>query len=78
MTHRKDKAEEQAIVLMERVVAVSEADRDALPGLAGQACQARHRDHAKAAQTADLGPQTAEPGRQLTGNYRGLDDTARR
>ena len=34
MTHRKDKAEEQAIVLMERVVAVSEADRDALPGSA--------------------------------------------
>jgi hypothetical protein len=34
VTHRKDKAEEQAIVLLERVVAMSEADRDALPGSA--------------------------------------------
>lgn len=34
MTHRKDKAEEQAIALLERVVAMSEADRDALPGSA--------------------------------------------
>jgi hypothetical protein len=31
---RKDKAEEQAIALLERVVAMSEADRDALPGSA--------------------------------------------
>ena len=34
VTHRKDKAEEQAITLLERVVAMSEADRDALPGSA--------------------------------------------
>jgi len=34
VTHRKDKAEEQAIALLERVVAMSEADRDALPGSA--------------------------------------------
>ena len=34
MTHRKDKAEEQAIALLQRVVAMSEADRDALPGSA--------------------------------------------
>ena len=34
MTHRKDKPEEQAITLLERVVAMSEADRDALPGSA--------------------------------------------
>ena len=34
MTHRKDTAEEQAIALLERVVALSEADRDALPGSA--------------------------------------------
>ncbi len=34
MTHRKDTAEEQAIALLERVVALSEADRDALPGAA--------------------------------------------
>ena len=34
MTHRKDKAEEQAIALLERVVAMAEADRDALPGSA--------------------------------------------
>ena len=34
MPHRKDKAEEQAIALLERVVAMSEADRDALPGSA--------------------------------------------
>ncbi len=34
MAHRKDKAEEQAIALLERVVAMSEADRDALPGSA--------------------------------------------
>ena len=34
MTHRKDRAEEQAIALLERVVAMSEADRDALPGSA--------------------------------------------
>ena len=34
MPHRKDKAEEQAIALLERVVAISEADRDALPGSA--------------------------------------------
>jgi hypothetical protein len=32
--HRKDKAEEQAIALLERVVAMSEADRDSLPGSA--------------------------------------------
>ncbi len=34
VTHRKDKAEEQAIALLRRVVAMSEADRDALPGSA--------------------------------------------
>jgi hypothetical protein len=34
VAHRKDKAEEQAIALLERVVAMSEADRDALPGSA--------------------------------------------
>jgi hypothetical protein len=34
VTHRKDTAEEQAIALLERVVALSEADRDALPGSA--------------------------------------------
>ena len=34
MTHRKDKAEEQAIALLQRVVAMSEVDRDALPGSA--------------------------------------------
>ena len=34
MTHRKDQAEEQAIALLERVVAMSDADRDALPGSA--------------------------------------------
>jgi len=34
VTHRKDTAEEQAIVLLQRVVAMSEADRDALPGSA--------------------------------------------
>ena len=34
VTHRKDKPEEQAITLLERVVAMSEADRDALPGSA--------------------------------------------
>ena len=34
MTHRKDTAEEQAIALLERVIALSEADRDALPGSA--------------------------------------------
>lgn len=34
MAHRKDKAEEQAIALLERVVAMSDADRDALPGSA--------------------------------------------
>lgn len=34
MTHRKDTAEEQAIALLERVVALSESDRDALPGSA--------------------------------------------
>ena len=34
VTHRKDKAEEQAIPLLQRVVAMSEADRDALPGSA--------------------------------------------
>jgi hypothetical protein len=34
LPHRKDKAEEQAIALLERVVAMSEADRDALPGSA--------------------------------------------
>jgi len=34
VTHRKDTAEEQAIVLLQRVVALSEADRDALPGSA--------------------------------------------
>ena len=32
--HRKDKTEEQAIALLERMVAMSEADRDALPGSA--------------------------------------------
>jgi len=32
--HRKDKAEEQAIALVERVVAMSQADRDAPPGWA--------------------------------------------
>jgi len=32
VTHRKDKAEEQAIALLQRVVAMSEADRDALSG----------------------------------------------
>jgi hypothetical protein len=34
VTHRKDTAEEQAIALLQRVVALSEADRDALPGSA--------------------------------------------
>ena len=34
MTHRKDNAEEQAIALLQRVVAMSEADRDALSGSA--------------------------------------------
>ena len=34
MTHRKDTAEEQAIALLQRVLALSEADRDALPGSA--------------------------------------------
>jgi hypothetical protein len=34
VTHRKDTAEEQAIALLERVVALSDADRDALPGSA--------------------------------------------
>lgn len=34
MTHRKDTAEEQAIALLQRVVAMSVADRDALPGSA--------------------------------------------
>jgi hypothetical protein len=34
VTHRKDRAEEQAIALLQRVVAMSEADRDALPGSA--------------------------------------------
>ena len=34
VTHRKDKAEEQAIALLQRVVAMSEADRDALSGSA--------------------------------------------
>ena len=34
VTHRKDQAEEQAIALLQRVVAMSEADRDALPGSA--------------------------------------------
>jgi hypothetical protein len=31
MTHRKDKAEEQAIVLLKQVLNLSEADRGALP-----------------------------------------------
>jgi hypothetical protein len=35
VTHRKDTAEEQAIALLERVVALSEADRDALPANPG-------------------------------------------
>jgi len=34
VTHRKDQAEEQAIALLQRVVAMSEADRDALAGSA--------------------------------------------
>jgi hypothetical protein len=34
VTHRKDTAEEQAIALLERVIALSGADRDALPGSA--------------------------------------------
>lgn len=34
MTHRKDQAEEQAIRLLREVVAISEGDRDALPGSA--------------------------------------------
>ena len=34
MTHRKETAEEQAIALLERVIALSESDRDALPGSA--------------------------------------------
>jgi hypothetical protein len=34
VTHRKDKAEEQAIALLERVVAMSEGGRDALLGSA--------------------------------------------
>jgi hypothetical protein len=34
VTHRKDTAEEQAIALLQRVLALSEADRDALPGSA--------------------------------------------
>jgi hypothetical protein len=34
VTHRKDTAEEQAIALLERVIALSESDRDALPGSA--------------------------------------------
>ena len=32
MTHRKDVAEERAIVLLEQIVALDLADRDALPG----------------------------------------------
>lgn len=34
MTHRKDINEERAIQLLSQVVAISEADRDALPGSA--------------------------------------------
>lgn len=34
MTHRKDAAEERAIALLREVVAISERDRDALPGSA--------------------------------------------
>jgi len=34
VTHRKDTTEEQAIALLERVIALSDADRDALPGSA--------------------------------------------
>jgi hypothetical protein len=62
VTHRKDKAEEQAIALLQRVVAMSEADRDALPGSAVKKCEARHRDYAEAAQTGSLGRQAARPG----------------
>lgn len=32
MTHRKDVEEERAIQLLSQVVAISERDRDALPG----------------------------------------------
>jgi hypothetical protein len=34
MNHRKDTAEEQAIVLLTKVIQIPEQDRDALPGSA--------------------------------------------
>lgn len=34
MTHRKDKAEEQAIVLLQQIIDIDRRDRDALPGSA--------------------------------------------
>jgi hypothetical protein len=34
MTHRKDTAVEQAIMLLTKVIEISERDRDALPGSA--------------------------------------------
>jgi hypothetical protein len=72
MTHRKDKAEEQAIALLQRVVAISEADRDALPRLGGKARDARHRDHAEARrQEAPAGP-TSKPVCRLISSHGAL------
>lgn len=62
MTHRKDKAEEQAVALLERVVAMSEADPDALPGsvvrhvkLATRIMRKRRIENAPGARRRDTG-----------------------
>jgi hypothetical protein len=43
MNHRKDTAEEQAIMLLTKVIEISERDRDALPGSAVKLVKAARR-----------------------------------
>jgi len=43
MNHRKDAAEEQAIMLLTKVIQLSEQDRDALPGSAVKLVKAARR-----------------------------------
>jgi hypothetical protein len=43
VNHRKDTAEEQAIMLLTKVIEISERDRDALPGSAVKLVKAARR-----------------------------------
>ena len=75
MAHQKDKAEDQAIALLERVVAMSEADRDPLPGSAVSTSSSPSRPFGRG---AGRRPPVADRRSRLTGRCGGIENVLSR